>query len=125
MVWQENVYCIVMATNVFEHARVSIGLLEYYSALNYCRSNCFEKKVHCRLISRTESSSKYVVKYQILKSSYAKMTCLEMSYPECHVIKYHVLKRHVLKCHANEILYHVMNYHIYPDLAYAKISGLD
>ena len=41
MVWQENVYCIVMATNVFEHARVSIGLLEYYSALNY--GNCFEK----------------------------------------------------------------------------------
>ena len=23
MVWQENVHCIVMATNVFEHARVS------------------------------------------------------------------------------------------------------
>ena len=40
MVWQENVYCIVMATNVFEHARVSIGLLEYYSALNYSNSIC-------------------------------------------------------------------------------------
>ena len=24
MIWQENVYCIVMATNLFEHARVCL-----------------------------------------------------------------------------------------------------